>query len=386
MIRQGANPARQVRSGLAALLLFGVALHLAAFVTGCSTAGFYCQAARGQLEIWSGQESVDYLLKDPALPADLRERFLVVGGLRQFAREDLGLPVDGHYWKYIDLRREYVIWNVQAAPELSLQPKTWWYPFLGRQEYRGYFSEQAAVKYARSLKSRGWDVYVGGVDAYSTLGWFKDPLLNTFIFQPDPFLADLLFHELAHQRLFTTSDTDFNEAFATFVGQEGTRQWLRRNRPEAEVAKYEAYLERNGQFVDLALKTRERLEGLYGETGGTPKNTAPNIPPEPDKLRREKERILLDMERQFSELKATWTGMSAYDEWFSQPVNNAQLNSVANYYSLVPGFERLFAREGGDWSKFYREAEELSRLPKKDRHAHLEAMASAPRTRAVPDR
>ena len=362
------------------VLSVALMLALPMLMAGCGTAGFYFQAARGQLQIWSGQESVDYLLKNPALDTGLRARFELVRELREFGRQDLDLPVDGHYWTYLDLGREFVVWNVQAAPEFSLQPKTWWYPFLGGQEYRGYFSEQAATNYARLLERRGWDVYVGGVDAYSTLGWFKDPLLNTFLFQPDPFLADLLFHELAHQRLFANSDTDFNESFATFVGEEGTRQWLRRHRSETELARYQAYLDRNGQFVNLALKTRDRLERIYGdktEATGSVSSSAERNPAGSDAMRREKERILSDMGRQFSELKAAWSGMSAYDEWFARPVNNAQLNSVANYYGLVPGFQRLFAQQGGNWTRFYREAEKLSRLPRKDRHARLSAMASA---------
>ena len=348
-------------------------------VTGCRTASFYWQAANGQLHIWSSQESVDYLLKDPALPGDLKARFEMVRTLREFADVELNLRVDGHYWKYLDLGREYVVWNVQAAPEFSLEPKTWWYPFVGRQEYRGYFSERGATNYANYLERQGFEVYVGGVDAYSTLGWFKDPLLNTFIYQPDPLLADLLFHELAHQRLFASGDTDFNESFATFVGQEGTRQWLRRNRPKKEIEVYQAYLDRNEQFERLALEARNRLELLYGDTRDEAGRIRSNRLPNEDQageLRREKARILLELERRFTELRANWGGASAYDGWFSRPVNNAQLNSLANYYAFVPGFKTLFEEQNSDWRKFYQAATKLSRLPQKERHDRLQKLGA----------
>ena len=365
---------RFARGVSAQLLLAMITAALTALVTGCRTASFYCQAARGQLHIWSSQESVDYLLKDPALPGDLRARFQLVRSLREFAEWELHLPVDGHYWKYLDLGRDYVVWNVQAAPEFSLEPKTWWYPFIGRQEYRGYFSERAATNYANYLKGQGFEVSVGGVDAYSTLGWFKDPLLNTFIFQPDPLLADLLFHELAHQRLFASDDTDFNESFATFVGQEGTRQWLHRNRSPKEIAHYQAYLHRNEQFERLALETRDRLALLYGDRrdeAGRIRSAGRNTEKQAGEMRREKARILREMECRFADLKASWNGASAYDGWFSRPVNNAQLNSLANYYAFVPGFKRLFEQQNGDWNKFYQAAREFGHLPRKERHAQL---------------
>jgi predicted aminopeptidase len=221
------------------------------------------------------------------------------------------------------------------------------------------------------------EVFVGGVDAYSTLGWFKDPLLNTFLFQPDPCLADLLFHELAHQQLFASGDTDFNESFATFVGQEGTRQWLLRKGSQKTIDAYQAYLRRNEQFERLALATRDQLETLYGDRrdkAGNIHSAGHKTDQEARALRREKARILLEMENRFATLKASWDGPSAYDGWFSHPLNNAQLNSLANYYAFVPGFQKLFAEQAGDWSNFYKEAKRLSHLPKKERHASLQIL------------
>ncbi len=163
------------------------------------------------------------------------------------------------------MHRPFVVWNVEAAPEFSLEPKSWWYPLVGSLEYRGYFSKQGAQKYGAWLQAKGYDVYVGGVTAYSTLGWFKDPLLNTFIFDPEPDLAETLFHELGHQRVFASGDTDFNEAFATTVGQEGARRWLRAKGDQVALEKYLAELRRTVQFARLIMDTRERLVMLYGD-------------------------------------------------------------------------------------------------------------------------
>src|SRR5438132_1661342 len=192
---------------LAAALLLVVAA-----VCGCQTVSFYKQAIAGQYELFAHQQSIEKLTAAPATPSPLKEKLRFVQDLRVFAKQELMLPVDGHYRKYVDVHRPYVVWNVEAAPEFSLEPKSWWYPLVGRLDYRGYFSKKAAQKYADWLRHKDYDVYLGGVEAYSTLGWFKDPLLNTFIYDGEPELAELLFHELAHKRVFANGDTDFNEA------------------------------------------------------------------------------------------------------------------------------------------------------------------------------
>src|SRR6266699_5283033 len=220
------------------LLLGALALVVVA-VSGCQTISFYSQALRGQYQIFAHEKSIEKLLASPQTPDRLKQRLELLRSLRAFADTDLKLPVDGHYRKYADLERPYVVWNVEAAPEFSLEPKSWWYPLVGSLEYRGYFAEENANKYAAWLRSKGYDVFVGGVEAYSTLGWFKDPVLNTFIFNPEPDLAETIFHELGHQRVFARSDTDFNEAFATTVGEEGARRWLR---SAGNTTIYESYL------------------------------------------------------------------------------------------------------------------------------------------------
>ena len=231
-----------------------------------------------------------------------------------------------------------MVWNVEAAPEFSLEPKSWWYPLVGRLEYRGYFSKKAAQKYSDWLGRKGFDVYMGGVEAYSTLGWFKDPVLNTFIFEPEPDLAEIIFHELGHQRVFVRGDTDFNEAFATTVGQEGARRWLRATRDINAYTAYTSELRHTDEFVHLVAATRARLASLYGDEveEGKVKRVRKKPTTSPDQLRQDKQRIFDDLKQQYAKVRAQWGSDTQYDEWFAHQLNNAQLNSVAAYYDLVP--------------------------------------------------
>lgn len=376
---------KRIRKYLPGLLL----LLVVAAVSGCHTLGFYGQALKGQYQIVAHQEAIEKLIADPQTPEELRQRFRLLLQLRQFAHTNLMLPADGHYRKYVDVHRPYVVWNVEAAPEFSMQPKTWWYPLVGSLEYRGYFSKQGATNYAGYLKSRGYDVSVGGVEAYSTLGWFKDPVLNTFIFEPDPDLAEIIFHELGHQRVFARGDTDFNEAFATTVGEEGARRWLKAKGDQKGLEQYLAHLHRNDRFVHLVMDARARLESLYGDRRSADGKISaaerkPSLPEET--LRQQKSGIFDDLKRQYALVKAQWGEDSQYDGWFAHPLNNAQLNSVAAYYDFVPAFEQLLAANGGDLEKFYVEVERLSKRPKAERHAALRALARSNLAQRVAER
>jgi predicted aminopeptidase len=349
-------------------------------MSGCRTLSFYGQAIKGQYQIIAHEQKITKLLADPETPAPLKAKLELVQNLRVFAKEGLQLPVDGHYEKYVDVHRPFVVWNVEAAPEFSLEPKSWWYPFVGSLDYRGYFTKEGVQKYGAWLQTRGYDVYVGGVTAYSTLGWFKDPVLNTFLFDDEPDLAETLFHELGHQRVFASGDTDFNEAFATTVGQEGARRWLRAKGDQGALEKYLATLRRNTEFVRLVMTTRGRLETLYGDErteAGKIKATRKQRGTPPEQLRRQKQELLDRLQREYAQLKAQWGGAQDYDPWFARKVNNAQLNSVAAYYDLVPGFERLLEQNGGDLGKFYEAADKLRREPKTERHQRLRALGSA---------
>jgi predicted aminopeptidase len=369
---RSARPNR--RRGLRKWCLTFLLLAAVSAVVGCQTLSFYGQAIKGQYQLVIHRRSIKKILADPATAPDLKNQLELVERLRAFAQKDLKLPVDSHYQAYVDVHRAFVVWNVEAAPEFSMEPKTWWYPFIGRQEYRGYFREQRAIDYAARLKREGFDVAVGGATAYSTLGWFEDPLLSTFLFEPESDLAETLFHELGHQRVFAASDTDFNEAFATTVGEEGARRWLRAKGDEAAYQKYVAEIEHTRQFARLIADTRLRLESLYGDkrneqgtVTAVPKPAAPT-----DQLRKEKQRILDDLQQQYQRLKTQWGGATNYDRWFSRQLNNARLNSVATYYDLVPSFERMLESSGGDLEKFYSAVEQLAKLPKKDRHQRLQ--------------
>src|SRR5579871_6618270 len=284
-------------------LLVLLALVVAA-VSGCQTIGYYAQAIKGEGQILANRKPIDKLIADPQTPADLRQKLELVQQMRAFAKDSLKLPVDKYYLKYSDVHRPYVVWNVQAAPEFSLEPKTWWYPVVGSLEYRGYFSEAGANKAAAPLRKKGYDVYVDGVEAYSTLGWFKDPVLNTFITRSEPELAEVLFHELGHKRVFASGDTDFNEAYATTVGQEGAHRWLKAKGDTNLLAKYDLALARDNQFVHLVMSTRAKLEKLYGDTldkDGKVK-AAKVLPLPPEQLRQEKQKIIADLRDEYQKL------------------------------------------------------------------------------------
>jgi len=218
---------------------------------------------------------------------------------------------------------------------------------------------------------------VDGVEAYSTLGWFKDPVLNTFVDHPEPELAEVIFHELGHQRVFASGDTDFNEAFATTVGQTGARLWLRAAGNTNLLDRYEASLRRNGQFVRLILGARARLEKIYGDTldkEGKVK-AARALPAPADELLREKQRAFDDLRRDYTQLKSQWGGFAGYDDWFAHGLNNAQLNGIANYYDYLPGFEQLLRLNDGNLEKFYQASERLSKMSREKRHQQLRDLA-----------
>ncbi len=368
------NPHRKRARRLRKWLLAPALLLALLAMSGCQTLTYYGQAIKGQYHVVSQEQKITKLLANPQTPAPLKARLELIEDLRAFAAKDLQLPVDAQYQKYADIHRPFVVWNVEAAPEFSLEAKTWWYPFVGRLDYHGYFAKQAAEKYAASLRKKGYDVYVGGVTAYSTLGWFKDPVLNTFLFDPEPDLAETIFHELGHQRVFAKGDTDFNEAFATTVGEEGARRWLRAKGDPAALKAYLAELRRTAQFARLIANTREQLETLYGDErteSGKIKATKQKQAVPREELRQQKQAVFDRLRQSYEELKAQWGGNTDYDAWFAGPLNNAQLNSVATYYDLVPGFKQLLALNGGDLGKFYEAADKLAHEPKAERHEWL---------------
>jgi predicted aminopeptidase len=359
-------------------ILSGGVAALVLALTGCQTISYYGQAIHGQCQILNRQRPIQALLQDPTTPEPLKARLRLVLEIRQFAEKELKLPANGHYLNYADLKRRFVVWNVYATPEFSLTAKSWWYPMVGRLEYRGYFSEERARRYAGKLAAQGFDVHVGGVAAYSTLGWFRDPLLNTFIDDAEGDLAELLFHELAHQKVFVAGDTDFNEAFATAVAEEGLRRWTESRNDPAATANYEAEARRMEQFVGLIAAARARLEALYDPPAGDARAAPAPGPERPSFLRREKQRIIDKLRRDYQRLRAEWGGRDDYDRWFSESLNNAQLNTVDTYYHLVPGFRKLLQKHGDRLDDFYKEVRAISALKEEQRHRELDDHESTP--------
>ena len=343
------------------LILFSGCVLMALVLQGCEAVGFYRQAIAGEYQILAHQKPVESLIADPATPPKLRAKFQEVLKIRQFAAQELREPLDNNYVKYTDLHRSCVVWTVVIAPALSLEPKTWWFPVAGRASYRGYFSESSARRYAEKWEKGGWDVDVGGVQTYSTLGWFRDPLLNTFIYEPESELAEIIFHELGHRRLFVPGDTDFNEAFATAVAEEGVRRWYLAAQEPKEYEDYLTRRRRENDFVKLVLASRAQLQAVYSDAQT----------PEAEKLRR-KEDVIRQMRDNYAKLKTRWGVVkSGYDDWFSEPINNAKLNTIAAYYDLVPGFQAILKAQDGDIERFYRAIEALAKMPLEKRHQAL---------------
>lgn len=329
---------------------------------GCDTLRYYSQAVGGHLELMRRAAPIGEQLESDAVPAALKAKLQAVLRIRDFASRELALPDNGSYKHYADLGRQYVVWNVFAAPEFSLEPVTSCFVLAGCVSYRGYFSEADAQAASAALRAQGYDVHVGGVPAYSTLGWFDDPVLNTFIEFPVAALARLIFHELAHQVLYVKNDTLFNESFAATVEQAGVERWLARSGSAADRAAYERLQRIRDDFVALILKYRAALEQHYRQDQGVAAR------------RLGKARLLADMEDEYRRLKAAWGGFAGYDRWFAGKPNNATLASVALYTELVPAFRALLEREGGDLPRFYAAAKALAKLPKEERDARLRSM------------
>ena len=359
-----------VRPAKRRLLCVFVALTLILFLTtGCRTAGFYRQAVRGHFQLLADRRSIEETIAAPDSHEERARKLALILELRDFAESELLLDPGNHYLDYVELNRRHVVWNVSAAPEFSLDSKGWWYPFLGRLTYRGYFAEADAREYADRLASKGDDVFVGGVDAYSTLGWFNDPVLSSFIRRDDADLAELIFHELAHQKIFARGDTDFNEAFATALAQEGVRRWLIAKNDPAAIEQRRVSFERETAFINLLLATRDRLEALYSSHDVEHSNAA-----ELEKLRADKQEILDLLQIDYASLRdERWNGFTGYDRWMSLPINNARLNTIDAYYELVPAFKAILTEVDGDLEAFYREVIRLKRMKKKARLQDLKS-------------
>jgi predicted aminopeptidase len=349
---------RALRLALAALAALGLG--------GCATAGFYLQAVQGHLGVMARARPIEAVVANPDTPADLKERLALVLRIREFASRELALPDNGSYRAYADLGRPAVVWNLFAASEFSVEARQWCFPVAGCVGYRGYFDRGAAERFAEGLRLReGLQTWVGPVPAYSTLGWFDDPVLNTFVRWPKAELARLLFHELAHQRVHLRGDTAFNESYAVAVELEGVRRWMDAQGDPAAGEAYARSLARREALFAMLLAHRSRLAALFRE------------PIDDAAMRARRQALDTQLREAYAAFRVQWgqpavsdraaVPFDGFDRWFGDVPNNAQLASVALYNEHVPAFQRLLAESAGDLARFHARVEALARLPKAER-------------------
>ena len=344
------------------LLPAGVIVLAIAAAAGCSTLGYYAQSIDGHFAMLRAARPIPEIVDDPGTAEPLKRRLQLAQQIRAFASQELGLPENGSYRSYADLHRPFVVWNVFAAPELSLDLKQWCYPVVGCATYRGYFDRESADRAAVELRGEGYEVNVAGVPAYSTLGWFSDPLLNTFIGGTEGQLAGLVFHELAHQVVFVGGDTTFNESFATAVEREGVRRWLAAHGNDASRKAYAEFAQRRREFLNLLLQYRGLLFENYQSQHS-------------NELKRvRKQQLFASLRDDYVRLKASWDGFAGYDRFFAQDLTNAHLGSIGAYNDLVPAFDALLTQASGDFPRFYEEVKRLAGLSKERRDESLRGM------------
>jgi len=364
LLRRGSSPTDAQRRSrrrwpIVVAVLAGV-VTLAACAT-FETVDYYWQGAAGQIELLANSQPIPDVIgkSDAALAARLSR----IHEIREFASRELGLPNNGSYTRYTDLGRAYVTWNVFATPELSLKPRQWCFPIAGCVNYRGYFREAQAAGESKRLKAAGDDVYVGGVPAYSTLGWFDDPVLSSFVSWPETEIARLIFHELAHQLIYVKSDSAFNESYATTVEEAGLARWLA-SRHDSQLDKLAARADHmRAVFRDLVRTTRTKLAEIYASDASD------------DDKRRAKHDIVAAMKAAYESAKQGDPALSGYDRWFAQQPNNAALAAVGLYTDRVPAFRELLHEANDDLSTFYQRVRELAARPKRQRDAALDALA-----------
>jgi len=327
--------------------------------TGCQTIAYYSQAAKGQAQVLFGQKRISGMIKDPEVSQKLKDRLKLVLELRKFARNELKMNPKGNYLKYRNLNRKYVLWVVYAAPPLSVKLKTWWYPVAGKFTSRGFFAEADARKFAADLQEEGMDVYVGGAPAYSTLGWFNDPVLNTFIHYPDADLAELIFHELAHHHLFVSGDATFNESFATAVAQIGVARWLKTNRGTEQHDVYLARCDRRHNLSELLAVSRSNLKKLFSSN-------------KTEQEKREgKKELIAALKKDLVALSESDPAYRKLAVWARRTINNAVLGARSVYHRRVPAFYALYEQNDQDMEAFLKEVEKIARLQKKERDSLL---------------
>jgi len=328
------------------LLLTGIG----GVLISCQTLDYYRQAVAGHFEILSKSRPNSSVIADKASSPALRRQLELANRIRQFASERLSLPGESSYGKYADIGRDHLVWVIYAAPEFSLKPKTWFYPAVGKMNYRGYFREVDSRAFASELEAEGNDVFIGDVDAYSTLGWFHDPILNTFVNYPDIDLAETIFHELTHRKIFRSGDTDFNESLANTVAEEGVKRWLENEGRHKELNFYQQRLLHRREFFREIKSARAHLEVLYASDTAAPA------------MRLKKAEIMLALREQFRQLHKRWGGQGL-DSWINRDINNGHIISLKIYSEQMPVFQELLQNSDGNLDLFFKKIKNV-RLPK----------------------
>lgn len=339
-------------------LLFAISLLL---LTACADIGYYWHSTKGHLSIMNQRVDITAMLEDSDLDTELRSRLLLVQQIRAFSIEALALPDNGSYTNYAKLDRPYVLKNLFAAPEFSTRLLSWCYPIAGCASYRGYYDEDLLAEFVANLEEDSTDIYIGKVPAYSTLGWFDDPVLSSFIHWPDARLAGLIFHELTHQRLYVDSDTQFNESLASAVQQMGTERWLKSKQKTSEIEQYRRSLLYSQAVIESIEQTRSELDRLYQTD-------------QPPEIKREKKQSILDNAvEHHATLAKSFDKKTGYTHWFASGLNNAKLASISAYNTHVPAFIHIMNAQKSDFEKFFHTVETISKLPRPKRDSCLDA-------------
>ena len=329
------------------ILLALVAAVWAVTLSSCGTISYYRQSVSGHLQLLKAQQDLLTVMQSPDTDPELKQRLHMIMRIRDFASNNVKLPNNNSYRSYADIGRKFIVWNVFATPALSLEPHQSCFLIVGCLSYRGYFKKTDALAYMDKLENEGFDVYLGGVTAYSTLGWFDDPILNGMLERSDLELARLIFHELAHQQLYIRDDTEFNEAFADAVALIGMEYWLESNSTEEQRREYIEELAHEEQFTMLVLSYQEKLTQLFESDIADSKKLSL------------KKSTYRQLQQDYRSLRENWGDYDKYDDWFRHKLNNAKLAAVSTYRNLVPLFVITYQASGEDISVFYSHIEKI---------------------------
>jgi len=316
----------------------------------CSNLSYYIDAANGHHDLMDKAQSIDEILQQADLDKKFQQQLINFQQARDFASQQLHLPDNNSYRSFSGLDRDYVVWNVVASKEFSIEPKEWCFPFVGCLSYRGYFEKHKVDAYAQQLKQQGLDVYVAGISAYSTLGWFDDPVVSSMLYDNEARRVGIIFHELAHQLMYRKNSTTFNESFAMSVEEEGIRRWFEYHDKQVLLNQYKEDKAKSRQFHDMLLQTKNRLNLLYAQNLTDAEK------------RQKKQQHLKSIKNDYIKLRQQWNGYSGYDEWMAQDLNNAHFVLVQTYYDLVPMFRAILRQQNNDLDAFYNEVRKISEL------------------------